>query len=147
MKVDVGSRYDQYVVQTIWTGYQAWRGCYVKRIRVQGVWQPWEWVNPPLIPGVEYRTTRRWNKRPVYEKSINTGALSAGTTKSVAHGVENIYYRLGVIYSVDNDMDNLLGNPGVAGIVIDGQNIVITTAEGYSTTNSWVVIAYTKTTD
>ena len=100
-----------------------------------------------LDTGVEYRTARRWNSRPVYEKSINTGALSAGTTKSVAHGVENISYRLGVVYSTGGDGGNLLENPGVAGIVIDAQNIVITTAEGYSTTTSWVVIAYTKATN
>ena len=30
-----------------------------------GGWQPWEWVNPPMQLGVEYRTTERYMGRPV----------------------------------------------------------------------------------
>lgn len=29
-------------------------------------WQPWEYVNPPMQPGVEYCTTERYNGKPVY---------------------------------------------------------------------------------
>ena len=112
-----------------------------------GVWGPWEYLNPLLSPGVEYRTTERHNGKPVYKKSVNTGALSAGTSKSVAHGVQDIGLRLSALYGLNNDGDNLVGNPGITGILVDGSNITITTAEGSSTSNSWVVIAYTKTTD
>ena len=112
-----------------------------------GVWGPWEYLNPLLSPGVEYRTTERHNGKPVYKKSVNTGALSAGTSKSVAHGVQDIWLRLSALYGLNNDGDNLVGNPGITGILVDGSNITITTAEGFSTSNSWVVIAYTKTTD
>lgn len=112
-----------------------------------GVWGPWEYLNPLLSPGVEYRTTERHNGKPVYKKSVNTGALSAGTSKSVAHGVQDIGLRLSALYGLNNDGDNLVGNPGITGILVDGSNITITTAEGFSTSNSWVVIAYTKTTD
>lgn len=112
-----------------------------------GVWGPWEYLNPLLSPGVEYRTTERHNGKPVYKKSVNTGALSAGTSKSVAHGVQDIGLRLSALYGLNNDGDNLVGNPGITGILVDGSNITITTAEGFNTSNSWVVIAYTKTTD
>ena len=97
--------------------------------------------------GIEYRTTERHNGKPVYKKAVNTGALSAGTSKSVAHGVENIGLRLSALYGINNDGDNLVGNPGITGILVGGSNITITTAAGFSTSNSWVVIAYTKTTD
>lgn len=110
-------------------------------------WQPFEWEHPPMQIGVEYRTTERYNSKPVYKKAINTGALSAGTSKSVAHGVQNIGLRLSALYGLNNDGDNLVGNPGITGILVDGSNITITTAAGFSTSNSWVVIAYTKTTD
>lgn len=36
-----------------------------------------EWVNPPMVPGVEYRTTQRFNGNPVYTKLIMAGALSS----------------------------------------------------------------------
>ena len=111
------------------------------------VWMPFEWEHPPMQIGVEYRTTERYNSKPVYKKAINTGALSAGTSKSVAHGVQNIGLRLSALYGLNNDGDNLVGNPGITGILVDGSNITITTAAGFSTSNSWVVIAYTKTTD
>ncbi len=111
------------------------------------VWMPFEWENPPMKIGVEYRTTERHNNKPVYKKAVNTGALSAGTSKSVAHGVQDIGLRLSALYGLNNDEDNLVGNPGITGILVDGSNITITTAAGFSTSNSWVVIAYTKTTD
>ena len=110
-------------------------------------WQPFEWEHPPMQIGVEYRTTERYNSKPVYKKAINTGALSAGTSKSVAHGVQNIGLRLSALYGLNNGGDNLVSNPGITGILVDGSNITITTAAGFSTSNSWVVIAYTKTTD
>ena len=110
-------------------------------------WQPFEWEHPPMQLGVEYRTTERYNSKPVYKKAVNTGALSAGTSKSVAHGVQNIGLRLSALYGLNNNGDNLVSNPGITGILVDGSNITITTAAGFSTSNSWVVIAYTKTTD
>lgn len=106
-----------------------------------------DWLNPPMQLGVEYRTAERYNSKPVYKKAINTGALSAGTSKSVAHGVQNIGLRLSALYGLNNGGDNLVSNPGITGILVDGSNITITTAAGFSTSNSWVVIAYTKTTD
>lgn len=119
----------------------------LRRVCTNGVWSPWEWVNPPMQLGVEYRTTEHHNNKSVYKKHVNTGALSAGTSKSVAHGVENIGLRLSALYGINNDGDNLVGNPGITGILVGGSNITITTAAGFSTSNSWVVIAYTKTTD
>ena len=111
------------------------------------VWMPFEWEHPPMRTGIEYRTTERHNNKPVYKKAVNTGALSAGTSKSVAHGVQDIGLRLSALYGLNNDGDNLVGNPGITGILVDGSNITITTAAGFSTSNSWVVIAYTKTTN
>ncbi len=38
-------------------------------------WKPWEYINPPMKLGVEYRTTERHNYQPVYVKAINFGNL------------------------------------------------------------------------
>ena len=43
-----------------------------------------EWINPPLIPGVEYRTVERFNGNPVYIKALSCGAMpSANSSKQV----------------------------------------------------------------
>lgn len=55
-----------------------------KRIRtcVDGVWSEWEWVNPPMALGVEYRTTERCEGKPVYAKRINCLAAPASVSIS-----------------------------------------------------------------
>lgn len=37
----------------------------------------WEYINPPMSVGVEYRTIKRWNGKPVYTKFVDLGALTA----------------------------------------------------------------------
>lgn len=37
-------------------------------------WGEWEWFNPPMDAGVEYRTTERINRKAVYKKNVN-GAI------------------------------------------------------------------------
>jgi hypothetical protein len=43
----------------------------------------WEYVNPPMAVGVEYRTTKRWRDKPVYTMCINGGGLPAGGSTTV----------------------------------------------------------------
>lgn len=43
----------------------------------------WEYVNPPMAVGVEYRTTKRWRDKPVYTMCINGGGLPAGGSATV----------------------------------------------------------------
>lgn len=50
---------------------------------VFGGWSPFEWVDPPMKVGVEYRTTERFNAKPVYAQLVNCGALKARTMKTV----------------------------------------------------------------
>lgn len=56
-------------------------------------WGEWEWVNPPMLLGVEYRTTERYNGNPVYAKAIEF-ILSADTETSVniiiPHGITGL---------------------------------------------------------
>ena len=63
----------------------------VKR-KSNGQWFPWEWVNPPMIAGTEYRTVERYDGKVVYTKLIDMGSLpSTGTSSTSAN--------LGVQYS------------------------------------------------
>ena len=40
-----------------------------------GAWTPWEWVNPPMYVGTEYRTTDRYNGAAVYKKVDTNGNI------------------------------------------------------------------------
>lgn len=83
------------VIQEYWaephTGIE---GVPLKLVRTKnntGVWTAWEWVNPPIkicSPSniTEYRTTERYNGKPVYVHSIDMGLLVNDTTKYVTYG-------------------------------------------------------------
>lgn len=64
---------------------QIWHyvGLTIKRDKQGGVWQPLEWFNPPMVPGVEYRTTKRNNGEVVYTMAVNCGNLPDNTTKYI----------------------------------------------------------------
>lgn len=56
-------------------------GCYYRTVNGAV-----EWVNPPMVPGVEYRTTERYNNLPVYTAIIDGGAIpSTNSQKFVKH--------------------------------------------------------------
>lgn len=43
-------------------------------------WPEWEFVNPPMELGVEYRTTERYLGKPVYVKAVDCGAMANNKT-------------------------------------------------------------------
>lgn len=64
-------------------------GTMATRILKKGIWQPWEWVNPPMAVGIEYRTAERHAGKPVYAKlfRIGIGTNKVGTPKYFAHNI------------------------------------------------------------
>lgn len=60
------------------------KGSLVSKAKFGGVWQPLEWVNPRMLLGVEYRTTERWNDKPVYTQLVNCGFGPNSTQKAIA---------------------------------------------------------------
>jgi methionine-rich copper-binding protein CopC len=59
-------------------------GCYYRI--VNGVT---EWINPPMMHNVEYRTTERWNGNVVYTKLIDLGTVPSGN-KTIDIGVHGV---------------------------------------------------------
>ena len=117
----------------------------LRRVCTNGVWSPWEWVNPPMQLGVEYRTTERYNSKPVYVKTVDLGRLPDRSNKSVEHGVADIeacfefygnYYPTGI---------NLIGNSTYTKLYLNNDTIYIST--NLSNASAIVVMKYTKTTD
>lgn len=54
------------------------------KCKIGGIWNPWEWVNPPMSSGVEYRTTERFDGETVYCKVVSyTNSANIGNSSSV----------------------------------------------------------------
>ena len=119
---------------------------YLRRIyHVTKGWQPWEWVNPPMKLGVEYRTTERYQEKPVYAKVVYFGKLPNNTEKAVSHGIAN----LSRVVSVEGDTngENIVGSRYITYAYIDSVNIRIKTNTDHSAFGANVLIKYTKNAD
>lgn len=62
------------------TAYLSSAAFVLERHMQNGVWGAWCWKNPPMHPGVEYRTTEMYAGQPVYTMLFNTGELADGGT-------------------------------------------------------------------
>ena len=135
---------------TVNTGDQ----CTIQRMGViSGAWNPFEWINPPLALGVEYRTTERYLGKPVYVKLINVGTLPNNATKSVSIG-DGVQYLISA-YGNDLQTGQIIPGTSIGGNV--GRNIglsgnknaiIITTNYDASVmTQVYIFAKYTKSTD
>ena len=114
----------------------------------QNSFGPWEWVNPPMQLGVEYRTTERYLGKPVYCKLVNFGALPNATQKVVKHNIPNVSSVISV-YGSAQDQAIVVGAFGmqVTGINADNTNVAIWTSADLSNYSAYVAMKYTKITD
>lgn len=110
-----------------------------------GAWGEWEYVNPPMELGIEYRTTERYRGKPVYCKLVDFGKLPNNAVKIVAHGISNLQYAISV--TGESNGDNLIGNMYITYVHIGTTNISIKTNADRSGVSATVLIKYTKTTD
>lgn len=77
-----------YAIQTVYDlSDDITHGCAIQRtiyiLSSGNVYYPWEWVNPPMELGVEYRTTERYLGKPVYCQVIDCGVITTDTQKIV----------------------------------------------------------------
>lgn len=49
---------------------------------------PWEYITPPMVAGVEYRTTKRINEKPVFTKKISFNGLDTSGNKAIFLGTD-----------------------------------------------------------
>lgn len=71
-----------------------------QRLIFNNVWHSWEWVNPPMALGVEYRTTERLDGKVVYAQYINVGTATNGASMSNPSGATNIVRHQGYIGTI-----------------------------------------------
>ena len=140
-------------------GY-SYGGTAITRCKNAGTWGPWEWVNPPLALGVEYRTTERYLGKPVYVKVVDCGHFAAaGTVKEIMISDDNAEHMVGCTGRVREwqiPATLFAGNPADAGDVrLEGRvddlhHFYIYLYSKEFDLTAWqaiVTIKYTKTTD
>ena len=121
---------------------------YKKRL-VDGTWLPWEYDNPPMIPGEEYRTTERYLGKPVYVKTVDFGALPNASNKFV--GIESgaSIIRVSALASNGKTLPGSIGASQREQVLCMGSSnsVEIITYADASSLTATVTAWYTKTAD
>ena len=145
MRVDSGDKSSKgYVTQTI---YRSSGNGTIVRHNKSGEWIE-EWDNPPMVLGVEYRTTERWQGKAVYTKLISFGALPNTATGSVSVGADELnVISLHGVSSNGNYIYDIATMPGVSEFAYNywqGTVVIATTADKSGYKNTYITIKYTK---
>lgn len=121
------------------------------RYYVDGIWGEWEWVNPFMSPGAEYRTTERWQGKPVYTKSVDCGEVTDG--KVIDVGVRRIISSNCVVVGDTYEQTipllpfktnaSSLDTYGV-GYIVNGNQITLVAGTGVSNLTAITAVKYIK---
>lgn len=115
-------------------------------------WQPWEYFNPPMQPGVEYRTTERYGGKAVYKKRIvytttDIGSSGSVTSVNIPHSIASF----GELVSMDARMGTyalpIMDSNGYMTVAntVSSANIVLRTNGVWGNERTWTFdLAYTK---
>ena len=124
------------------------------RSKEAGVWKPWEWINPPMKLGVEYRTTERHNGKPVYTKLVDCGAMPNNTEKDVEYSVDTNCQPISVNGTWSNGKITMPGENGsyafpgeLQSISASNNVIILVTHSDRSNYTANATVKYWKTTD
>lgn len=99
-------------------------------VKYNGTWGPIQYDNPPLIFGVEYCTTERYNGEIVYTKMLNLGSASNGKSVDTGHG--KIFRHSG---SLNENHSLPYGNYNVgwwANSYNEGAKLILTCSSGFN---------------
>lgn len=82
-----GGNYNMHQIAQTFEGYE------IRRYYNGGskTWSEWEWVNPPMNLGIEYRTTEHYLGKPVYVKTFNIPtSVFTNQGPEYAHGITTL---------------------------------------------------------
>ena len=108
-------------------------------------WGEWEWKNPPMWAGVEYRTTERKEGKVVYTKLVNFGTMPNATRKTVLHNTSGVTQMLRCAgYLSDGANMPLHYDSFVVDVFANPTEIHMNSATNYSSYTAKVQIWYLK---
>lgn len=135
-----GATYQE-LVDIVGSTYQ---GCKMQRTIYGDTAYEWEWINPPMKLGYEFRTTERFNTHPVYTMLVDCGTTVAGTTQK-ANPFEGLPIRYSA--SAGGVVSPYRPNDGDVyrfEVFVDGTNITLTVGSGETGKPALVQVWYIK---
>lgn len=124
-------------------------GYILHRTKSGGVWGEWEWETPPMMPNTEYRTTERYEGKPVYAKLVYFGALPNNTFGNVKHNITGSDKIVSCTLSFYNNADTYSAPYFENGTIkayaqANATYVTVSTTTDYSSYTGVVVLKYTK---
>ena len=123
-------------------------GGMVRRTIYGSIVYPWEWVNPPMTLGIEYRTTQRCNGKPVYAKAVEAGVLPNNSYKEIliAYGITGIVRLDGYAYwNGSTYVDKIpLAKFGVNTVLYSNSLLRFSASSDLSNYSAYAVVYYIK---
>lgn len=122
--------------------------CVCRRYMEKGTWSDWDWENPPMDVGVEYRTTERYQGKPVYAQTVSIGNLPNNGVKTFLHGISSIDKMVSACGTSGGSSFPMVSTNGRAiELSVGNTTIYVTTTYDCSSAVGYVNLKYTKTTD
>lgn len=104
----------------------------------------WDCENPPMVVGVEYRTTKRWQGATVYTKQVYFGYLPNGSTSTVGHGISGFTHLVDIGIASNKTYESIEHNSGISQIVVNTTDITVVTNTNLSGYNAYFTLEYVK---
>lgn len=122
-----------------------------------------EWFNPPMVLGADpYRTTERYNGKPVYVKLVDVGTMPNDSVKIEEHKCPNIKDIVSISGSAKTSSGSVVALPSATGYSYDPddyglglswaigateKNVYVVTNANRSSWTGSILLKFTKTTD
>lgn len=119
---------------------------------IDGTVGEWEWVNPPMLLGVEYRTTERYMGKPVYAKLVDFGALPNASAKIIEYSADKscrLISASGNVAATGAIIPSALGADTKQQVFVggNGNEVWVVTYQDYTNTTAYIRVKYIKSTD
>ena len=127
----------------------------VRHRNSDNAWSQWEYINPPMMLGVEYPTVERYRGKRVYTKAIDFGSMPNASVKSVNHNIADLGACISAVGTTSDGgafgyyfpLYNSSAVNGQVGIYVTKAAIQLTATADWSNYNATIILKYTKTTD
>lgn len=117
-------------------------GCYYRM--VDGVH---EWINPPMALGVEYRTTERYQGKPIYAKCVDFGTLPNSGRKQMAYTESGGFHVISISGNANGATNNFPIPSSTIAVVkayANSASVFLDTEGDLSAYTAYVIVKYTK---
>jgi hypothetical protein len=125
-------------------------GAIARRMYTEDAWSEWEFINPPMEVGVEYRTTERWMGKPVYTSLVDCGSCVSPSKETTTElTCSQVIRHCGTVGghnlpSINATLDNAWSAWAMVTNSDDRVKITVYSGTGMATERAYVQVWYTK---